>query len=481
MAAGTSQAVLTIPRPGFPGATRALRRAVVSATLVAGDLAVAAAGGMLGYALPVSLDVVPQVTPLPIPPLFVIFPFLMLGLYAEWGLGPVERLRIRGIGVAFYAAASIGLSLATTGISLGVALAVLSAAIVMFAAGHYVEGALRRRLVTWRRWGVPVALIGAEAASRDLAQFLHRHPEFGLRPIGMIRATDELTTPVQPASFPFPVLGDLADAERLSRSIELAIVVDAEGLASRLVRLPFRHVVTVQAGRLSANTLPRVCSLGGTIGFDLRRDIYRRSSLTVKRCLDLLLVLPVLVVVVPVILLLAGLIKLISPGPAFFRQERVGRKGRMFDMLKLRTMHVDAGRRLEEHLAADPAAREEWARFYKLRNDPRVLPGIGQFMRRTSLDELPQLINVLFGQMSLVGPRPFPDYHLQAFDEEFRTLRESVPPGLTGFWQISARSEGDLAVQQVQDSFYITNWSFWLDLYVILRTPVVVISGAGAR
>lgn len=143
-------------------------------------------------------------------------------------------------------------------------------------------------------------------------------------------------------------------------------------------------------------------------------------------------------------------------------------------------MRLEAERILEEHLSRDSSAREEWTRFLKLRDDPRVIPYIGNFLRRTSLDECPQILNVLSGEMSFVGPRPLPVYHFGQLDPRFQSLRQSVPPGLTGLWQIKERSDGDLQSHQKWDLIYIEKLSLANDLSILVKTPLVVLRGRGA-
>lgn len=143
-------------------------------------------------------------------------------------------------------------------------------------------------------------------------------------------------------------------------------------------------------------------------------------------------------------------------------------------------MFQNADQRLEALLSEDEEARAEWDRHYKLRSDPRILPGVGNFLRMFSLDELPQLLNVLKGDMSLVGPRPFPLYHLEAMDPAFRARRSTAIPGITGLWQISGRSTADIQRQQDLDKFYIDNRSFWLDGQIIIGTAAAVFSRNGA-
>jgi len=194
----------------------------------------------------------------------------------------------------------------------------------------------------------------------------------------------------------------------------------------------------------------------------------------VKRLFDLVLSLVLLVLLGPWLLLVAVMIRLDSPGPALFRQQRVGENGRLFTMYKFRTMCVDAEQRLNEVLQETP----DGLSFNKRPDDPRVTR-LGRFLRRASVDELPQLLNVLRGDMSMVGPRPELPLLVQHY-ENWQRQRFAVPPGMTGWWQVSGRSERAMHMHTEDDLYYIRNYSLLLDLRILWRTIGVVLRGRGA-
>jgi lipopolysaccharide/colanic/teichoic acid biosynthesis glycosyltransferase len=205
---------------------------------------------------------------------------------------------------------------------------------------------------------------------------------------------------------------------------------------------------------------------------------FTRSQELVKRAFDVTMAAIVLVMLAPVMLLICLLVKLTSQGPVFYNSFRVGKGGRYFKFLKFRSMYTNADR------ARHVAANEKSGHIYKMRDDPRVTP-LGRILRRYSLDELPQLINVLRGEMSLVGPRPLPaqDLDPDGMSRQFSDWaegRSSVQPGITGLWQISGRSDLSFEDMVRLDLEYIKNWSLMLDIKIILETPALVLKGLGA-
>jgi undecaprenyl-phosphate galactose phosphotransferase len=198
-----------------------------------------------------------------------------------------------------------------------------------------------------------------------------------------------------------------------------------------------------------------------------------------KRTFDIVVSVLLLPIILPVIGVLAYFIKKESPGDVFYAHNRVGKDGAIVPVLKFRSMYSDSKERLEELLASDPEIRKEWETNYKLKNDPRVTK-IGDLIRKTSLDELPQIFNVLKGEMSLVGPRPVVEEELNKYYKESAEYYKMVKPGITGFWQVSGRSDTDYDFRVKVDTWYVYNWSLWLDIMVLIKTVRVVLLREGA-
>jgi Undecaprenyl-phosphate galactose phosphotransferase WbaP len=206
-------------------------------------------------------------------------------------------------------------------------------------------------------------------------------------------------------------------------------------------------------------------------------DVAHRAG-RLKRVVDCLGAFALGMLCLPFIVVVAVAIKLTSRGSVLYKQVRIGKGNRAFKALKFRTMYSDSRERLSDYLAQDPALRDQWESVHKLKDDPRVTP-IGRFLRRFSLDELPQLWNVFVGEMSLVGPRPIVVAEIEKYGRDYAAY-ERARPGLTGLWQVSGRNNTTYQQRVDYDSYYVKNWSVWLDVTIAFRTFRAVISGVGA-
>jgi lipopolysaccharide/colanic/teichoic acid biosynthesis glycosyltransferase len=305
-------------------------------------------------------------------------------------------------------------------------------------------------------WGVPIAVFYTGVESADIIRELERHPEIGLKPV-IILCSPHAVRP----RLPLPDAG----CGKLLQDLEVF-----ESLFPRLLFMhtsPALYSLSVDARQI-----------GGSLAVEVRRDLLLPLPRFAKRFLDLLIVCLVLPAAGITISLLGILVRLESPGPAFYGHRRIGRDHSSFCAWKLRTMKVNGDELLQKALAEDGALREEWDRDRKLRRDPRITR-LGRFLRKTSLDELPQLWNVLRGEMSLVGPRPIVEEEVASYGQSF-SLYCRVTPGLTGLWQVSGRNTVSPRDRVDLDSYYVRNWSPWLDLHILARTAKVVLTGQGA-
>ncbi|MGF1455222.1 MAG: undecaprenyl-phosphate galactose phosphotransferase WbaP [Alphaproteobacteria bacterium] len=407
--------------------------------------------------------------------------FQLMGFYPGYGVCPVMRLRQRVITtfILFSVLIIWAYLQQHDGISRGILMFSMAFAMAL---PWLMEVVVREILIKSGMWGQSAVVVGAGDGAAEVIKSMRGRPELGFNPVAVLDDDRETWGRTYHG---VDVLGGLDQARDFADAgVKTAVLVktdlDGKAAAKMVQSLNFENVIVIPNlfGLQSVWVTP--IDFQSVVGLRVRNNLLVRHNYVIKRFVDYLVTLPATLVALPIIGIAAIWIKLVDGGPVFFQQRRRGYANRSINVLKLRTMYKDADRRLEEHLTADPEAKAEWEAFFKLKNDPRILPGVGHFLRKTSLDELPQLLNILRGEMTLVGPRPFPEYHLECFDESFRELRASVPPGLTGLWQVSARSDGDTAVQERLDTDYIRNWSLWLDFYILLRTVVIVVRGSGA-
>ncbi|MDA8123419.1 MAG: exopolysaccharide biosynthesis polyprenyl glycosylphosphotransferase [Deltaproteobacteria bacterium] len=406
--------------------------------------------------------------------------YWLLRLYPGYGLTAVEkyRRRMRATLVLFFAFMVWDQLVIKGTWSRGV---LLFSFFFALALPPLFQEVLRGVLIRVRCWGTPVLVLGGAATGDLLVSSLLADPDIGLRPVAVL---DDDPAKWKTDVSGIEVAGPTSFAWEYVGQVKYVILAMPGAGRERLVELagmlPFPHIVIVPDLLGVQSLWVEARDLNGTLGLEIKKNLLLRRNLLVKRVVDYLLGVPFLLLSLPVLAFLAAWIKIVSPGPAFFQQDREGHMGKNLKIWKLRTMYPNGEELLDRHLEANPAAREEWEKHFKLVHDPRVLPWVGKLLRKTSLDELPQLWNVVRGEMSLVGPRPFPYYHLEKFDPEFRAMRRSVMPGLTGLWQISSRSDGDLRIQENLDTYYIRNWSVWMDFYILCKTVWIVLTGKGA-
>ena len=241
----------------------------------------------------------------------------------------------------------------------------------------------------------------------------------------------------------------------------------------------FTYVVYLPAAKAFPVFGARAVSFDGIGGLEMVNQVRMKVKRFQKRVIDGLLAFAAFVVFLPAFVVIPVLVKLTSRGPVFYRHRRLGRNGREFYIWKFRSMYIDADRRLKDILASNPSAAREWESSFKLSHDPRVTP-LGRLLRKTSLDELPQLFNVFTGDMALIGPRPIVDEEVGYYGSSYRAF-SSVRPGITGLWQVSGRSDTDYARRVALDSYYVLNWSPWMDIWILFRTVYAVAFMRGAR
>lgn len=332
------------------------------------------------------------------------------------------------------------------------------------------------------QWRTPVFILGAGPQGIAVAEKLTRLPWLGMRPIAFLDDAPELwRTEING----LPVLGPVSLPERNPAIAELAdaaIVTDMGRLGgdpTTLVgRLPFRQVYCVLGEGNVSTVDASYHNLHGSLA--LRVSVRRPTAyLRIRRLLDIVLGSIMLMVAAPLMVGIALAIRLEGPGPVLFRQKRWSGGQNGFDLLKFRTMRVDAEARLQELLDSDPERRKEYETYHKLTDDPRITR-VGQFLRKSSLDELPQLWNILTGEMTLIGPRAYMPSELPKIGGNAAEVIGSIRPGLTGYWQVSGRHRTTFCERVEMDVFYVRNCGLLFDFQILCKTALIVLKGDGS-
>jgi len=325
--------------------------------------------------------------------------------------------------------------------------------------------------------------VGANTRSLKLAQQIAANPQLGYQVLGFVDKTSQHAADFNQTGF--SLVADFDDLPDYLRDNAMDEVIVCLPVRSRYDDIQNISKLCEDQG-IMVGMLPDLIPLnplfsglqqfGDQTIMTVSPHGIRGLQAAAKRLMDIVLAGSLLILLAPVLLIIVMLIKITSPGPVFFQQERLGLNKKRFHMIKFRSMVTDA----EARMAEVEVLNEAEGPVFKIKDDPRITK-VGKFLRKSSLDELPQLINVLRGEMSLVGPRPLTVRDYQGFNEDWHRRRFSIRPGITGLWQVSGRCDIPFEQWMQLDMQYIDQWSLFLDLKVLLLTVPAVVSGDGAE
>jgi Undecaprenyl-phosphate galactose phosphotransferase WbaP len=413
--------------------------------------------------------------------LFLLAAFFSQGLYPAMLLHPAEEMRR-----VFHSVTAVVLVLVSITVLLRdgmeysryiflICWALVTPAVLL-------SRAVVRRLLSRRSWWpIPAVVLGSGAAAQQVARSLN-DTQRSLHITGVL-----LENPVAAwdADLP-PIIGHLSDAPMVSRQrpVRYCILAMPNRSDAEIRQIIQDHCRGFQRILIITDLLGICClgisarEIGGQVGLEIPQRLSCLVPKTMKRCLDLVTGAVLVLMLVPLFVAICIAIKVTSRGPVFFGHLRYGRDGKAFRALKFRTMVTNADQILADHLQRHPEQLLEWQLYHKLKKDPRIT-SVGRWLRRYSLDELPQLINILVGHMSLVGPRPIVKSEIVRYGTSY-DLYTRVLPGLTGLWQVSGRNNTTYEERVALDEYYIRNWSVWMDLYILARTFHAVLQADGA-
>ena len=464
-----------------------LKRWLAPVLLILSDVLLALLGWLLASALQGvwgrgSLSQVSVVAPVPLITVWLGVRALF-GLYPGYGLDAVEQLRRHTYStfatLAIVAIFALGLQVGDLLSRLQLALIFLGLLVLTPFARYLAKKAMKRVGI----WGKPVVVLGYNEVGANVADLLKKEWALGYDPVAVF--TFHLGVPSE----------SLEEAEDQQALVDVVNLSGEYGVNTAVFAMPhvrreqlstlvglashcFRHLLIVPNLSGITNSAVVARDLAGTFAVEIKHNLLNPWALRAKRAFDLAATVVGGTLILPLLLVLALLVYLESGGPVFYKDSRMGKDGKLFSCIKFRTMVSNAEALLQRMLEEDGELREEYSKYHKLRTDPRVTH-VGRFLRRASLDELPQLWNVLRGEMSLVGPRPYlPRESNDIGDTQGEILR--VPPGITGPWQVAGRNHVFFDERAQMDVSYVRDWSIWLDIVLLARTAKILLFNRGA-
>jgi Undecaprenyl-phosphate galactose phosphotransferase WbaP len=393
--------------------------------------------------------------------IFLLVVLSSMGLYPGYGLSAVKELERLTKGLVFsfiWLSTVFYLNKPLQDLPRSI---FLGTAIICLALSPVSRLLLRSFISRFSWYGQPVAILGNAETTSRVQEALLRVRRLGWRPVFIFSAES------------------YKELDHHIRKIEAVIVTSRDDVTDDVARWlsqRFRHVIFIQSKNFGSLWVePR--DLEGELALEFHYHLLVKRNLLVKLMIDRVGGLLLLILFSPVMLLIAILIRLDSKGPVLFKQKRLGRHMKPFWVFKFRTMVEDAEARLEQILSEDANAREEYETYHKLSDDPRITR-VGRWLRKLSLDELPQILNVIRGEMSLVGPRAYMVSELPDMGS-YASVILQISPGMTGWWQVLGRNDVSFQKRLQMDEYYIANWSLWMDIYILLKTVQVILQANG--
>lgn len=352
--------------------------------------------------------------------------------------------------------------------------------VYMMVLGPIVREILRMNLIRSKKWGEPVIIFGNGKLANEVADYLDNNPRTGYYPVAMVdhKNDNPSLTSVRRVLNNTNVFFEATRPAWMKhvRTVFLITTEVSKAVHEMLIErqeIRFEKIILVTSPQKNGSIWVQPLDIGGILGLEVGQNLLNQTQKKIKRFTDILIILLALPILVPLFVIIGMLIKIDSKGSIFYTQVRIGSGGKTYKIIKFRSMVQEADKKLSTYLEANPEMRKEYEQYHKLKNDPRITR-VGKYLRKFSIDELPQIINVLKGEMSLVGPRPFMPEETGFYNQCY-SLYTYVKPGITGLWQISGRSSTSYNTRVNLDDYYLRNWSIWLDVLIFARTIGVVL------